>query len=170
MRETWVQSLGWEDLMEKGKATHSSIVHGLTKSRIKLSDFHFTSSEQSIIKKGMSEWNRLTQALNTNKKNIILLLKEPLSFRRSQEEALFLDLLSESRLEGKNILVLYRAEKTELVTLKDGVRVISLAYDSATITDFMKKPTEALKIYYNDSQMTYEIISDSLFLRQLSLP
>ena len=50
MRETWVQSLGWEDLMEKGKATHSSIVHGLTKSRIKLSDFHFTSSEQSIIK------------------------------------------------------------------------------------------------------------------------
>ena len=23
-RETWVQSLGWEDPMEKGKATHSS--------------------------------------------------------------------------------------------------------------------------------------------------
>ena len=26
MRETWVQSLVWEDLLEKGKATHSSIV------------------------------------------------------------------------------------------------------------------------------------------------
>ena len=25
MRETWVQSLGWEDLLEKGKATHSSV-------------------------------------------------------------------------------------------------------------------------------------------------
>ena len=25
MRETWVQSLGWEDTLEKGKATHSSI-------------------------------------------------------------------------------------------------------------------------------------------------
>ena len=25
MRETWVQSLGWEDLLEKGMATHSSI-------------------------------------------------------------------------------------------------------------------------------------------------
>ena len=24
MRETWVQSLGWEDPLEKGKATHSS--------------------------------------------------------------------------------------------------------------------------------------------------
>ena len=24
--ETWVQSLGWEDLLEKGKATHSSIL------------------------------------------------------------------------------------------------------------------------------------------------
>ena len=33
--ETWVQSLGWKDPLEKGKATHSSIlawriVHGLT--------------------------------------------------------------------------------------------------------------------------------------------
>ena len=33
MRETWVGSLGWEDPLEKGKATHSSIlaciVHGV---------------------------------------------------------------------------------------------------------------------------------------------
>ena len=32
MWETWVRSLGWEDLLEKGKATHSSIlawkIHG----------------------------------------------------------------------------------------------------------------------------------------------
>ena len=51
MRETWVQSLGWEDLLEKGKATHSSIlawrisctviVHEVTKSQTLLSDFHF---------------------------------------------------------------------------------------------------------------------------------
>ena len=40
MRETWVQSLGWEDPLEKGKAIHSRIlawmdciVHGVTKSR-----------------------------------------------------------------------------------------------------------------------------------------
>ena len=26
MRETWVRSLGWEDLLEKGEATHSSIL------------------------------------------------------------------------------------------------------------------------------------------------
>ena len=26
MRETWVQSLGWEDSLEKGIATHSSIL------------------------------------------------------------------------------------------------------------------------------------------------
>ena len=26
MRETWVQSLGWEDALEKGKATHSHIL------------------------------------------------------------------------------------------------------------------------------------------------
>ena len=51
MRETWVQSLGWEDPLEKGKGTHSSIlawkipwtvVHGVTKSWIGLSNFTFT--------------------------------------------------------------------------------------------------------------------------------
>ena len=26
LRETWVRSLGWEDPLEKGKATHSSIL------------------------------------------------------------------------------------------------------------------------------------------------
>ena len=49
MQETWVQFLGWEDPLEKGKATHSSIlawrvpwtVHGVTKSQTRLSDFHF---------------------------------------------------------------------------------------------------------------------------------
>ena len=54
MRKTRVRSLGWEDPLEKGVATHSSIlawriprteepgratVHGVTKSRTRLSDF-----------------------------------------------------------------------------------------------------------------------------------
>ena len=48
MRETWVQSLGWEDPLEKEMATHSSIlawritVHGVAKSWTQLSDFHFS--------------------------------------------------------------------------------------------------------------------------------
>ena len=51
MWETWVRSLGWEDPLEKGTATHSSIlawgipkdrgawwttVHGVTKSQTRL--------------------------------------------------------------------------------------------------------------------------------------
>ena len=50
MQETWVRSLGWEDPLEKEKATHSSIlawripwtgeVHGVTKSQTRLTDFH----------------------------------------------------------------------------------------------------------------------------------
>ena len=45
MRETWVRSLGWEDPLEKGKATYSSIlawriVHGAAKSQTRLNDFH----------------------------------------------------------------------------------------------------------------------------------
>ena len=49
MQETWVLSLGWEDLLEKGKATHSSIlawripwpmeIMGF-QSRTQLSNFH----------------------------------------------------------------------------------------------------------------------------------
>ena len=50
MWETWVQFLGWKDPLEKGKATHSSIlawripwtVHGVTKSWTQLSNFAFT--------------------------------------------------------------------------------------------------------------------------------
>ena len=52
MRETWIQSLGWEDPLKKRKAIHSSIltwriswtiyiVLGVTKSRTRLSKFHF---------------------------------------------------------------------------------------------------------------------------------
>ena len=50
MWETWVRSLGWEDLLEKGKAAQSSIlawripwtaVHGVTESQTRLSDLHF---------------------------------------------------------------------------------------------------------------------------------
>ena len=52
MRETWVQSLGWEDPLEKGKATHPLQYSGLenskyspwvAKSRTQLSGFHFLS-------------------------------------------------------------------------------------------------------------------------------
>ena len=39
--ETWVRSLGWEDPLENGKATHSSILAwGVAKSRTRLSDLH----------------------------------------------------------------------------------------------------------------------------------
>ena len=59
MRETWVRSLGWEDPLEKGKATHfkkgkathfqysglensmDCIVRGVAKSWTGLSSFHF---------------------------------------------------------------------------------------------------------------------------------
>ena len=51
MQETWVQSLDWEDPLEKGKATHSSIlawripwtaVHGVAKSWTQLNTNAFT--------------------------------------------------------------------------------------------------------------------------------
>ena len=54
MLDTCVISLGLEDPLEKGKATHSSnsglensmdcIVHGVTKNQTQLSDFHITNN------------------------------------------------------------------------------------------------------------------------------
>ena len=58
MRETWVRSLGWEDPLEKGTATRvlensmDCIVLGVTKSQIRLSDFHIfiiTKTNNTII-------------------------------------------------------------------------------------------------------------------------
>ena len=49
MRETWVRSLGWEGLLEKGKATHSSILAwriGVAKKWTWLDDFHLKSWTQ----------------------------------------------------------------------------------------------------------------------------
>ena len=51
MQETWVQSLSWEDPLEKGKGyplqysglenSMDCIVHGVAKSQTRLSNFHF---------------------------------------------------------------------------------------------------------------------------------
>ena len=56
IRETWIRSLGWEDPLEKGTVTYSSILAwripgtiqstglqrvGHKKSRTRLNDFHF---------------------------------------------------------------------------------------------------------------------------------
>ena len=57
MWKPWVRSLGWEDPLEEGKASHSSIlawripwkVHGVTKSQALLSDFHFHFLELSLL-------------------------------------------------------------------------------------------------------------------------
>ena len=53
MWETWVEFLGWEDLLEKGTVTHSSlensmdcIVHGVAKSLTQLRNFHFALTQK----------------------------------------------------------------------------------------------------------------------------
>ena len=59
MWETWVQSLGWEDPLEKGMAyalqysglenSMDFIVHGVAKSQTQLSDFYFHYSLSSFL-------------------------------------------------------------------------------------------------------------------------
>ena len=61
MWETWVGSRGWEDPLEKGKATHSSvlawripwtvcIVHGVAKSRTGLGALHCHFSGKQVLR------------------------------------------------------------------------------------------------------------------------
>ncbi len=119
--------------------------------------------EGQILNKRMTEWNRFLDTLNTEKQNIIICLEDPISFSRKQEEELFFSLISQARYQGKNILVVHRGEKTELKSLQDGVRVLSVAYDTAEPENLFQKPTEFIKIHYNKNQMTYEIISNQIF-------
>ena len=76
MWETWVRSLGWEDPLEKGKATHSSIlawripwavciVHGVTKSQTQRSDFHFQFS--------VAHWYRICLSMQETRVPALLL-------------------------------------------------------------------------------------------------
>ena len=70
MREAWVQSLGWEDLLEKETATHSSTLAwriprtkepgrlqsvGSAKSRTRLSDFTFTFKVGKLVEEADQE-------------------------------------------------------------------------------------------------------------------
>ena len=67
MLEPWVRSLGWEDLLEKGKATHSSImenfmdwiVRGVPKSLTWLSNFHFHFPKRYSGKESSCQCKRL---------------------------------------------------------------------------------------------------------------
>ena len=63
MRETWVQSLGWEDPLEKGKATRSSIlawripwtVHEVAKSQTRLSNFQKKNEKRPVLLVSLSD-------------------------------------------------------------------------------------------------------------------
>ena len=66
MREIWVWSLDWEHHLEKGKATHSSIlawrisrtVHEVKESRTRLSNFHFHSLNKDQMRtSSLTQWH-----------------------------------------------------------------------------------------------------------------
>ena len=75
MWETWVQSLGWEDLLEKEMATHSSIlaqkipwteepgVHGVAESWTRLSGFTHSLMEKREKHRALGEHGDLTFGL-----------------------------------------------------------------------------------------------------------
>ena len=78
MQETWIRSLGWEDPPGEGKCypfQYSSlensvdcIVHGVTKSQIQLSDFHFQAliSEKETSHVGNSMQHALMSCFGTS--------------------------------------------------------------------------------------------------------
>ena len=84
MWEIQVWSLGWEDPMGKEMATHSSTlawknptdggswqatVHGVAKSRTRLSDFTFTFIH--ILKAEHKAWHRLTECMGAPKRVLL---------------------------------------------------------------------------------------------------
>ena len=81
MWEPWVRFLGWGDLLEKGKATYSSIlawripwtiVYGVTKSRTCLSDFQ---KKGSILQRSAFFTIQLSYPYMTTRKTIALFIQ-----------------------------------------------------------------------------------------------
>ena len=52
MQETWIQSLGWEDALEKEMATHSTFLPGKSHGQRSLAGY----SPWGLQKSGMTEW------------------------------------------------------------------------------------------------------------------
>ena len=86
--ETWVRSLGWEDRLEKGKATHSSIlawrspwtVHGVAKSRTWLSNSHSTLTDEETEARGAKPLKSLSVTdWQTTRTHVSLTLNSVLS-------------------------------------------------------------------------------------------
>ena len=71
MQETWVPSLDWEDPLEKGKATRSSILAWVTKSQTQLSNFHLLEYQNS---------NEVSHILGEFLNNFVLVVKFGLFF------------------------------------------------------------------------------------------
>ena len=74
MQETWVQSLVWEDSLEKEKATHSSILAwripwavSVTKSQTQLSNFPSLTHSQGVNKVRGYAWGGRALALTLSK-------------------------------------------------------------------------------------------------------
>ena len=76
MQETWVRSLGWDDSLEKGKEqlqysglenSMDCIVHGVAKSWIQLSDFHFTLCVGGVEKICCMIYDRTEKSLSQNR-------------------------------------------------------------------------------------------------------
>ena len=66
--ETWVQSVDWEDPHYSGlENSVDCIVHGVTKSRTRLSDFHFTSPHYLI----WSLWDTVRKLMKRNHRTLV---------------------------------------------------------------------------------------------------
>ena len=72
MRETWVQSLGWEDLLEKGTATHSKILAwriprtAQSMGSQSWTTFTFTESDYADINFGETAGSEITKGVRTH--------------------------------------------------------------------------------------------------------
>ena len=91
MRETWVRSLGWEDPLEKGMATHSSLLPG---------EFHGlyspwgrresdTTERHSLSLSGKIEGKKIRKAINKRSSG----LEQKLCFVSCSDKTAWLSML-----------------------------------------------------------------------------
>ena len=107
-----------------------------------------------------NQWSRFQQdALNTQNKNILVVLdKDPSTFRDARETEVFETALAEVAAAGKNVFVLYCGAQESTVTAKDGVRYIALP-DLWLANGAQNSDYQMLRIQAGSNTMFFDLVN-----------
>lgn len=109
----------------------------------------------------LGQWQWFSEyAQKAKQKNFILILRKPIenSFKNSQEQLLFEQVIKDKKNEGKNVIIIYFGEETGY-TMYNGIKQLSINKKELDDLSLNVKNDKYIKIVVNDDKVTYQILS-----------